>query len=272
MKYKLLATDMDGTALTKDKRLSPRTVAAMQKATDQGKFIVFTTGRSISLIKPYMDAVKGMRYAITASGGTVIDTQTGNYLVHRKIDIETVKRIIAAASGSYAYPILFYDNATFGSSWCVDRLEDFGLPAYAPIYRSFMNLVDDSMSYFMEHPAELEKFNLFFGNDYEADEVYERIKELPVRFTSRTKTSLEINAPGVSKAEGLRVLCSHLGIDISETIAVGDAENDEELLTAAGLNVAVANGTEKVRALADIITDDNENDGVAKIIEQYLLD
>ena len=272
MTYKLIATDMDSTALTNDKRLTPRTVAAMNKAIEQGKHVVFSTGRSISLIRPYIDMIKGMRYAITASGGTVIDLNTGDFLLHRMLDPETVKRIIAASTGCYVYPILFYTNETYGSSWCVDSLTDFGLPAYEPIYRSFMNLVEDSTSYFMEHPGELEKFNLFFGNDYEADEVYEKIKNLPVTFTTHNCRALEINAVGVSKAEGLKLLCRHLGIDMSEVIAVGDAENDEEMIACAGLKVAMANGSDKVKSLADVIADDNENDGVAKIIEQYLLD
>ena len=272
MTYKLVATDMDSTALTDDKRLSERTVAAMNKAIEQGKYVVFSTGRSISLIRPYIDMIKGMRYVVTASGGTVIDLQTEEFLLHRMIDAETVKRIIAAANGCYVYPIVFYARETYGSSWCVDNLTDFGLPAYEPIYRSFMNMVDDSMSYFMEHPAELEKFNLFFGNDYEADEVYEKIKNLPVTFTTRNSRALEVNAPGVSKAEGLKVLCRHLGIDMSEVIAVGDAENDEEMIACAGLKVAMSNGSDRVKALADVIADDNNNDGVAKIIEQYLLD
>ncbi len=272
MKYKLIATDMDSTALTDDKRLTPRTAAAMNKAIEQGKYVVFSTGRSISLIRPYIDMIKGLRYVVTASGGTVTDLETGEFLLHRMIDAETVKRIIAAANGCYVYPILFYANETYGSSWCVDNLTDFGLPAYEPIYRSFMNMVDDSMNYFMEHPAELEKLNLFFGNDYEADEVYEKIKDLPVTFTTRNSGTLEINAVGVNKAEGLKVLCRQLGIDMSEVIAVGDAENDEEMIACAGLKVAMGNGSERVKALADIVADTNENDGVAKIIEQYLLD
>ena len=272
MTYKLIAADMDSTALTDDKRLTPRTVEAMNKAIEQGKYVVFSTGRSISLIRPYIDMIKGMRYAVTASGGTVIDLETGKFLLHRMIDEETVKRIISAATGCYVYPILFYENETYGSGWCVEILEEFGLPAYAPIYKSFMNIVDDSMNYFMEHPAELEKFNLFFGNNYESAEVYEKIKDLPVTFTTRNSRALEINAVGVSKAEGLKVLCRHLGIDMSEVIAVGDAENDEEMIACAGLKVAMGNGSDRVKALADVIADTNENDGVAKIIEQYLLD
>ena len=84
MKYKLFAADMDGTALNTKKELTPRTVAAMEKAAEQGKTVVFSTGRSISLIKPYIDMVKGMRYAVTASGASVIDLKTGEKFCMRR--------------------------------------------------------------------------------------------------------------------------------------------------------------------------------------------
>ena len=76
----------------------------------------------------------------------------------------------------------------------------------------------------------------------------------------------------MSKEKGLRALCAALGIDMSECIAIGDAQNDEEMLKAAGLKVAMENGSKAVKALADVVAPDCDSDGVAAIIEQYLLD
>ena len=102
--------------------------------------------------------------------------------------------------------------------------------------------------------------------------VYEQIKTLPVSITSHTARSLEINASGVSKARGLRALCGALDIDMSECIAIGDAQNDEEMLKAVGFKAAMANGSDRVKAIADVIAPDCDSDGVAAIIEQYFLD
>ncbi|MBP3484699.1 MAG: HAD family phosphatase [Oscillospiraceae bacterium] len=272
MKYKLLAADMDGTALNTNKELTPRTAAAMEKAIGQGKTVVFSTGRSISLIKPYIDMVKGMRYAVTASGASVIDLKTGEKLLYETMDAETVKYIIAAAAGCSVMPIIFINDKTYSSSWCIESCADFGLAHYRPIYRIGMTAVEDAFAYFMENPDRVEKLNLFFDNDFEADEVYERIEELPVTFTTRTSSSLEINASGVSKARGLRALCGRLGIELSECIAVGDAENDEEMLSSAGFKIAMANGSDKVKAIADVIAPDCDSEGVASAVEQYFLD
>ena len=68
--YKLIACDMDETALTSDLRLTERTIEAMEKALSAGKHVVFTTGRSYRLTKPYIDQVNGMRYALIGTGAT----------------------------------------------------------------------------------------------------------------------------------------------------------------------------------------------------------
>ena len=272
MNYKLLAADMDSTALTYDKRLTERTIQAMEKAIAQGKFVVFSTGRSISFVKPYMDKVAGMRYAICAAGASVLDTETGEKILYKTIDSETVKMIIAAASGGYVMPIMYKNDKSYGSRWCIDSCAEFGLSNYEKTYRSFMTICEDAFSSYMEDPAPLEKLNLFYANDYEAGEVYEKIRELPISFSTHTSHSLEINAPGVSKAKGLKALCEHLGISLSECIAVGDAENDEEMISVAGLKVAMGNAEDRIKRIADVVCADCEHDGVAEIIEQYLLD
>lgn len=272
MSYKLLAADMDSTALTKDKRLTERTVKAMAKAIDQGKQVLFSTGRSISFVQPYIDMVPGMRYAICASGGSVIDTATGEHILYKTIDEETVKMIIAEASGGYVMPILFSNDKSYGTRWCVDCCEEFGVKYYEPTYRKYMNICEDAFNSYMENPSELEKINLFYAYENDAAEVYEKLKNLPVTFTTKTDYSLEINAQGVSKAMGLKALCNHLGIELDECIAIGDAENDEEMISVAGLKVAMGNAQDRIKRIADVITSDCEHDGVAEIIEQYLLD
>ena len=134
-----------------------------------------------------------------------------------------------------------------------------------------MNIVDDVFAMYMENPEPVEKFNLFFANDYEAAEVLEKLRELPLTFTCVTDSSLEINASGVSKAEGLKTLCARLAIEPAECIAVGDSENDEPMLKLCGLSAATANATDKVKAMADVLAPDCNNDPVAQIIDEYLL-
>jgi len=77
-------------------------------------------------------------------------------------------------------------------------------------------------------------------------------------------------AKGADKGNALRLLCSHLNVDISKAVAFGDDCNDFEMLGAAGIGVAMGNAIDKIKATADHITDTNDNDGVAKWLEENI--
>ena len=83
--------------------------------------------------------------------------------------------------------------------------------------------------------------------------------------------NMEITAPGVDKGEALKVLCSKLGIDASEVMAFGDADNDLGMLSWAGWSFAMGNGTDKAKAAAKYVTGRNSDSGVAQGVEQYAL-
>lgn len=83
--------------------------------------------------------------------------------------------------------------------------------------------------------------------------------------------NLEVNAPGVTKGRGLLALAAELGLDRRQVMACGDSGNDLEMIRAAGLGVAMGNASPDVLAAADVITLDNNHDGVAAAIETYVL-
>ena len=84
-------------------------------------------------------------------------------------------------------------------------------------------------------------------------------------------TSLEISAKNTTKGLGLQKLCEHLGISIDEAIAVGDADNDLDVLKRAGLSVAMGNANDNVKKIADVVVEDCDHDGCVQAIEKYLL-
>jgi Cof subfamily protein (haloacid dehalogenase superfamily) len=218
-----------------------------------------------------MDQVSGMRWAVTAAGGAVNDMLTGERIYSCEIDPETAKWIIAAAAGTDVFPLIFINDAAYCPGWAEDRAEEFHVAPYAEMYRKYMTKVEDVFEFFMENPAGVQKFNLLFTNPQEKEEVYERIKLLPVSFTTNTRFSMEINAPGVSKANGLKKLCGRLGISMEECAAVGDADNDLEILRAVGLGIAMGNALPRVKEAAGAVVSDCDHDGAAEAIERFLL-
>jgi hydroxymethylpyrimidine pyrophosphatase-like HAD family hydrolase len=82
---------------------------------------------------------------------------------------------------------------------------------------------------------------------------------------------LEFAPLGSNKATGLKVLSDYLGLDMNEVVAVGDNFNDMDMIMAAGLGIAVNNAVEEVKAIADYITQaDNDNNAIKEVVEMVL--
>jgi Cof subfamily protein (haloacid dehalogenase superfamily) len=89
--------------------------------------------------------------------------------------------------------------------------------------------------------------------------------------SSSWDNNIEAMGLNVSKGEALKELCNKLKISQDEVIAIGDSENDLSMLNFAGLGVAMGNADENIKEQADYITDSNNEDGVAKVIEKFVL-
>ena len=92
-----------------------------------------------------------------------------------------------------------------------------------------------------------------------------------MELTSSLPCNMEINAPGVTTGSGLMALARPLGLARAQVMAVGDSGNDCAMIEAAGLGVAMGNATDDIKKIADVTTDDNNHDGVAAAIENYVL-
>ena len=116
-----------------------------------------------------------------------------------------------------------------------------------------------------------EKLNWYHRSEAARLRSLERVKDLPVEAVFAEVTYLELSPEDVSKGSGLVRLCDALGIPVSRSIAVGDSDNDLEMLRTAGLAAAMGNANETVKKTADVITSDNNHDGCAEVILRYLL-
>lgn len=271
MEYKLIACDMDATSLNSEKIITPRTLAAMKRAVEMGKIVAFSTGRNISIVKPYMELIPGMRYAITSSGGAVNDIFTGERLYEDCMSFDTAKKLIEATAGRDVLQVLYLGDKSYCNNWTAERAADFGVADFEEMYRKYMTKVPSVADFLYENPAPVQKFNFIYTKEADCAAVYERIKDLPISFTSLMPKEMEINAAGVNKAGGLRGLCRSLGVDMAQCIAIGDAQNDIEVIKEAGLGVAMENASDDVKAAADAVVPDCDHDGVAVCIESFLL-
>ena len=132
--------------------------------------------------------------------------------------------------------------------------------------------VEDVKQILYEKQSPVDKVHGIFKNEEDMQAAYEEMKDIPgVVLSSSIGNNWEINKEGTDKGRGLLMLGEILGIKREEIMACGDGMNDLEMLKTVGFGVAMENGRSEVKAVADYITESNNEDGVAKAIEKFVL-
>ena len=282
-KYELIALDMDGTLLDSGQRITPRAKAAVGEILAHGKQVVFATGRCRPQLEEYLECFPKMRYLICENGACVCDLKTGEDLFRRALPQQQVLHVMDAVEKEDVLAAFFIGNRSFMDRRTFLRMEEFGLESYRAVFAKSAVWVEDLFSFYRDRPLEVEKIALFFpsGNLNARDglhrraqacaRVQERIHSLPVTMAVSASGNMEITGEGVNKGTGLKLLCGHLGLPLSQTAAVGDGENDRELLQLAGLAVAMENASASIRAAAAVTVPDCDHDGAAVAMERYML-
>lgn len=282
-KYELIALDMDGTLLDSGQRITPRAKAAVGEILAHGKQVVFATGRCRPQLEEYLECFPQMRYLICENGACVCDLKTGEDLFRRALPQQQVLHVMETVEKEDVLATFFIGNRSFMDRRTFLRMEEFGLESYRAVFAKSAVWVEDLFSFYRDRPLEVEKIALFFpsGNLNARDglhrraqacaRVQERIHSLPVTMAVSASGNMEITGEGVNKGTGLKLLCGHLGLPLSQTAAVGDGENDRELLRLAGFAVAMENASASIRAAAAVTVPDCDHDGAAVAMERYML-
>lgn len=266
---KLVAIDLDGTLLNSQKEISLRNKQALMAAKQAGVKVVICTGRPLAAIGPYLEEL-GLQeegdYSITFNGGLVQKNDTGAIIEKTLMPLEAIHELYQLATTlNMPFDVL--------SDEVVMQLPS--VPNYPSIYSSLNKLLTFE-SYKLE---ELTPNRIYNKVVVAIDEAYlnERIKEIPASFYERfeiikTRNNLlEFMPKGITKAYGISLLAKDLGIRAEEIMTLGDEENDLPMIEYAGLGVAMANAIPLVKEAADVVTDTNDQDGVAKAVEKYIL-
>ena len=273
MQIRLIALDLDGTVFNDQKEITPRTLEAIRAALQKGITVLPATGRTVTGVPKAFLEIPGVRYALTSNGASVVDLQTGEKLVSLPFDMEQAERAFDVLEDYGGMLSIFIDgesytttaNAQDSLSMVPENLREY--------FRSTRNEVPDMHAMMEAHPREIEKFSILYPTEAQRDAAWQAVaKACPqLEITSSIERNMELNAPGVSKGRGLMALAESLGLARDQVMAVGDSGNDLTMLESAGLGVAMGNATREVKHAADVITADNNHNGVAEAIEKYAL-
>lgn len=276
MKIKLIALDLDGTVLNSNGDISDETVITIKKAIRKGIEIVPATGRSVGLICKEIKSIEGIRYVISSNGASVVDLKENNIISSTFINIDKLKEIIRIIK-EFPIVIEFYCN---GNSYIDENIflnpMKYGLTEESlSIMSNNHKLVNDILSLNEEENEWLncvEKINIPFLKENMKRDVFNSLSSISsdIKITSSVKNNLEINSYNANKGNGLESLSNFLGISLEETAAIGDNNNDIEMIQKARIGIAMGNSIEEIKMKADFVTLDNDNDGVAEAITKIL--
>lgn len=267
MKYRLLATDIDGTLINSKRELTEKTIKAIHRLQDNGVFFTLSTGRPLQNIRQFIEPLKIKAPVIIYNGAMIVDPKTEEILFDKTMD-KNDARLLIDNGKEWGANILM---------WSKGKLYAYEYNKYIEFYHKQCTvepIIIDNKS--MEQDI-IEKgiTKLLWHNEVPdvQDFVNNKIPKIDIKNTTLCTSMpyfLELFNKDISKAISLGKVGEICGVSPSEIVAVGDGENDVEMLQFAGLGVAMDNASDSVKNKADEVTSSNDEDGVAVLIEKLL--
>lgn len=263
-KIKLIAIDQDGTLLDDNGSVSERNVQAVQTAVSQKIQVIIATGKTYASAVPVM-ARLGIKAPGVFTQGLVICNADGSVRYERALDRETAVKLIQFAEAHHLPQC----------AYCGPRILTPRQGKYPRLLHEKYHeppLVE--VGSLLEIIDEIGINKLLLSDEVTNDETRQQLRELvgdKATITQAVPEFIEALPPGASKGFGVKMLLDDLGIKPDEVLAIGDGENDIEMLQMAGVGVAMGNARTAVKAIADYITSENNHNGVAEAIEKFAL-
>lgn len=270
---RMIGVDLDGTLLNSEKQLTAYTREVLKKAIEQEVAVVVATGRPFSGVPDELKHFPGMRYALTANGARILDMQKQKVVYENLLSGEIAEKVIDILKRHHAIHEFFVDGVGYMNE---DGLKNvyayFEDPHMAEYLQSTRITVKDVKEKLQTMKCEVDKLQGIFRNQKDKQEALEELNTLSgIVVTAAMDNNLAINKEGTNKGLGLLQLGKSLGISREEIMACGDGGNDVEMLKEVGFAIAMANAYDPVKTAADFVTVSNDEDGVAKAIERFVL-
>jgi Cof subfamily protein (haloacid dehalogenase superfamily) len=265
-KPRILALDMDDTLLNSDLSISYKTRNAIKRAEQEGVTVVLASGRVYEAMENFvrlLDLDKRPGYLICNNGALIIESHTNNIIYEAWLDKEMIFAVcdLAEAEG---FPVQMYDNEIIFVSEPnkYSNLDQQATGLRQVVVENFKDMVGEGC-YKLLIPGEPEylknvssMIHTYFGGN--------------ITLSYSKPYFLELMPKDTNKGTALAKIAEILNVDSSQAIAIGDSMNDEAMIKWAGIGVAMANGDEHIKNIANFVTErTNDEDGVAEVIEKF---
>jgi len=271
--YKLVVSDMDGTLLNRKGMVSERNKRALKEILKKGVHVAIATGRIYTSAKVYAKYLGIVTPIIACNGAIVKDLHDDSIIYEKHIEPKDCFEVFDICRENQLY-FHFYTADTFYT----EKMEYSSLKYLE--WNKTMNEKEQINIQIIDNPYELvshfdERVYKIQINSDDMELLEKTRKNLEqienFEISKSWFNNIEIMNRGVSKGNAVMHLAKSMGIKQEEVICFGDNENDISMLSYAGLGVAMGNAEELVKRSADHVTTSNDEDGVAEVIEKYIL-
>ncbi|AQT82171.1 HAD family hydrolase [Mycolicibacterium litorale] len=266
----LIATDVDGTLLDDDERVTPRTREAVQAAVAAGVRFVLATGRPPRWVPPVVEALGFAPMAVCANGAVIYDPEQDRIISARTLSVDVLTELAEIAT-----------RVIPGAGLAVERVgrsaHDSATPQFvsSPGYEhAWLNPDNTEVSIEDLLSAPAVKLLIRKAGARSSDMAAILAKHIGLEgdITYSTNNGLiEINPIGTSKATGIEEVARPLEITAEDVVTFGDMPNDVSMLRWAGHGVAMGNAHPEAIAAANEVTAPNTDDGLARVLERWWL-
>ena len=270
MRYKLLVSDLDGTLLDNAHEITSKNLEAIRKLKKSGVNFVIATGRTIDMVKGYLEILDYDSPLICCNGAALYDVK-GKLLSIKEIQAEVLRGVIDLIK-KYELEHVLYTMSGIVSEKRNERvfyIEEYNKKQKAS--NKAVIIIDENICNNLE---QYQVVKVFVSTSERGklhklrDELNHQFKEIEAVMSQRH--ILDIVNKQATKGNALLALADHLGIYPKEVAAIGDNYNDITMLKEAGLAITVENAEDEIRNIADYVSKSNHYSGVAYAIEHFI--
>ena len=261
-KIKLIALDLDGTALTPQNKVAETTTDAVRRAREAGVYVAVSTGRICGEARDFAVDLDADDLMVTSRSAGESCT------MRMSMPWEAAVRAAAAVERIGMIAMIYV-----GETLLITPYDDLGFGSYKTNegYLTSKKVVPSVAEYIADHHLSVDKIFVRSQDPVTLLRTRAILEQIPgIRVMSSAADNLEVITPAADKGTALGMLCRDIGTDLDHAAAIGDSENDFEMLRAVALPIAMGNASSEVKALCRWETDTNAEDGVAHAIDRIL--
>ena len=275
MRIGLIAVDMDGTLFNPETKISEENAQALRDAIQRGIKVAICSGRMPEDIDHYAVAAGLDCWICGGNGCRIHDAPYGNLVEEHLLDAKTARACVGLLERYDARGLVVHAAAGTDlilssipeDEWYADwlrRRASRGRPPILSGWAALREAAERGILYKMLVTFELEE------DDGALAEAVAQLRALPgVDITSSWENNFEVMPAGINKGTALAKLAARLGVPQGSVMAIGDQENDREMLLWAGYGIAMGNATPQIKAISRFVTSDNARHGVAEAVRRW---